>query len=194
MPNDEGGTSPQAGVTFLSNHEGRWCREAKGPSSIDQAPIVAARWGHRDRRAVLDGRAPLPPLRRSSGMRYGTLQPSHHNSQQCASASPGARGSRQQARSSDATSTHDDWQSARNVCGVKPDARGSDACCVCRRPGGRRFKDNTASTQAPPWRPSHEDRRPRRPLACHGVFATPNPFGANIGLLMNLVRHSPSAM
>jgi hypothetical protein len=25
-------------------------------------------------------------------------------------------------------------------------------------------------------------------VACHGVFATPNPFGANIGLLMNLAR------
>ena len=30
--------------------------------------------------------------------------------------------------------------------------------------------------------------------ACHGVGATPNPAGANIGLLMNLARHSPSPM
>ena len=87
--------------TSPSSRAGRRCRGAKGPSSIDQAPIVAARSGHRDRRAVLDGRAPLRPLRRSSGMRYGTLRPSHHSSQQCASASPVARGSRQRARSSD---------------------------------------------------------------------------------------------
>jgi hypothetical protein len=29
-------------------------------------------------------------------------------------------------------------------CGwVKPDAKGSDACCVCQRPGGRRFQGYT---------------------------------------------------
>jgi len=33
-----------------------------------------------------------------------------------------------------------------------------------------------------------------RCTACHGVFATPNPAGANIGCAMNVARHSFSPM
>jgi hypothetical protein len=36
-----------------------------------------------------------------------------------------------------------DNSSARNVARSSQIARGSDACCVCRRPGGRRLQGNT---------------------------------------------------
>jgi hypothetical protein len=40
-----------------------------------------------------------------------------------------------------------DNSSARNVARSSQIARGSDACCVCRRPGGRRLQDNTRPTR-----------------------------------------------